>query len=1820
MSLRNTYKFVAALLLTFASSLSGQVIFNEIQYHPVERPSFNTDGSPKLDLTDDVHEFVEIWNTGGSTVDLSGWKIGGGISFTFPNGTTIPTNSFRVIAKDPARIATVYSIAAPTLITSVGFTGKLSNNSDNLQLIDPTGAIVDSLGYSSSFPWAQSANALGANDVFVNIDYATVQYKGRSLQRVSSTASSNDPANWLAAVPNPGTASTTVLSVPRPVVTSFSALQNVDDSPTIRATQPVKIAVQFSSTASLSSVQVEYFIDNIQVFNEARNTINMTDMGGGVYQTSTPIPGQVDRSIVRWRIKANRGAGVEVVFPRTDDPQIVPVTASTKEGWNAYFVDPSGRPTRWQAVDFFLSDANNVALENNVARDPSAGGADPTFRRVKSPDPNGIPKDSPAEGYAFPAFSQYNPALYPGSSQPRWDGNVPAIVVNKGVVYDVLARLQGSRYTRRPGKNAWKIVFPRTKLWEGKQRVAINDNFGASVEAEAQLLGFNLMHKANLPAAYVRIVDFYKNNDVKLSKFEQTDNDEETIAQYQKELLDLYPQTPPDVSSLGLVYKAKGFQEGDGSNGGAFEGPYDVSRGQPLVARAIWTSLDRYIWTFPLQLDQWHGHLPIKAMTDALWVARGDSPSSVNPNLPNLRAYLNANWDVDKTLTFLAIRNWCSPWDDKFHNYLVYQQPNGKWTMMPWDFDGEFGKIGGLSASTNSIFQGRDGDSANNTRGTNFFKDSFLRAFTTEFRQKLFTLNNTLLTAANVNAVALEAGMTQAEIDAYFGSGGSNFFVQRNTSVNSQCGLGTFVRPAKPANQSPSDFGSVLPPASLSGSAYSQSGGKAHTMTQWEIRAADGTYKAPVYNVTAGANLTTLPIPFDLLKFGNQYFWRVTYFDADGHPSITSDETSFFFGAGPTPTTVINFDSTWKFNRIDEYNDNTWTAAAFDDSSANWVNAQTLVAYTGFTYAFPVSTPIVKETRFTWYFRKKITFPGSPVGATVRLQHYIDDGAVFYVNGQEANAARFNISVANPIYTTVAANVTTPALSQFVEIPASMFVPGENTIAVEVHQSASTGSDFVFGMRMDVISPYTSGDIVLNEICADNRSIISNGGSKPDYIELYNKTFSNIDISGWSLSDDVLVPGKYVFPANTAIPAQSKLLVWCDSDLTAQGLHTGFGLNNSGQTVALFQGTTVRDYVTFGPQGANLPIGRSTDGGETWTAIIPSPLAANAPATLGVATSLRINEWLANPTSGDDWFELYNSDSNPVALGGLYLTDTAGQLLTQIPPLSFVESKGFTKFVADGTNGGNHCNFKLSSNGDKIILIQSNGTTVIESRTFGVQQSGVTQGRLPDGTAAIVSFPLTPTPGSSNYLPTAVVINETLTNSTAPLEDAIEILNPTGASVDISNWWLSDDQTNLQKYQIPPGTTIAANGFKVFYENQFNSGASAFSLSSLGDEVVLSAVDGGGVLTGYRAQVKFGAAAENISFGRVLTGNPPGSQKPEFWPQIQRTLGADNPATVEDFRLGTGATNGAPKVGPIIINEVMYHPVDGVGGVDNDVDEYVELHNITTIPVDVAGWKFKGDSDFTFPAGAAIRAGDYALLVGFDPANSSSAGAFRAKYGLTNSVRLFGPYSTKLPNGTADLELAYPGPVTGGETPYILVDKVEYADDIPWPTAPDGTGASLQRISRTIIGNDVANWASVSPTPGKVNTGQTAMFDSDADGMPDTYENAHGLDPYDATDLNTDLDGDGLSNGAEFVAGTDPSSNTDVLRAVVLPAANGQTIRFNAKANKAYSIQHRSALDSGSWELLTQVPATGTDHTEEFTDTTVTGQRFYRVITPQQPN
>lgn len=632
---------------------------------------------------------------------------------------------------------------------------------------------------------------------------------------------------------------------------------------------------------------------------------------------------------------------------------------------------------------------------------------------------------------------------------------------------------------------------------------------------------------------------------------------------------------------------------------------------------------------------------------------------------------------------------------------------------------------------------------------------------------------------------------------------------------------------------------------------------------------------------------------------------------------------------------------------------------------------------------------------------------------------------------------------------------------------------------------------------------------VLNEILARNqRAVVSPWGNYADFVELLNGSGSAIDLGGLAIGRSLAANDRWTIPFGVNLAAGAYLVIWCDGSRAASSsaggpLNSGFNLPGDSGAVYLFNslGQPV-DWVEYGFQIEDLPIGRTA--GQWRLLVAPTPGAGNAiAAALGPVTALRINEWMAAPLSGDDWFELYNSGTLPVNLSGLFVTDDpsiTGITQSPIAPLSFIAGRKWVQFIASGNRsaGANHTAFALARDGETLRLYATN-TNLIDAVDFGLQADGVSQGRLPDGAVNIVSFSTTPTPGSANYrLLTNVVINEVLTHTDVPFEDAIELHNPTSSSVHIGGWYLSDSQSDLKRYRIPDGTTIPGGGFAVFYQDQFGPSVGDgdappfFSFNSArGDSAYLSEADADGNLTGYRTGLTFEAAANNVSFGRHET-----SMGVDFVAMSQRTFGVDNPATVELFRTGTGAANAYPLVGPVVINEIMYHPAD-YGTNAPDLEEFIELLNLTgtnvplfdpAYPTNV--WRLANAVSFEFPPSTLIPPHGTLVLVPFNPATDAAAlAAFRLRYG-TNGT-LMGPYSGKLDNAGETIEIWRPdppqtSPTDAGFVPQILVERVSYDDDAPWPVAADGGGASLQRILGANYGNDPVNWQAAPPTAGSV--------------------------------------------------------------------------------------------------------------------------------------
>jgi len=952
-------------------------------------------------------------------------------------------------------------------------------------------------------------------------------------------------------------------------------------------------------------------------------------------------------------------------------------------------------------------------------------------------------------------------------------------------------------------------------------------------------------------------------------------------------------------------------------------------------------------------------------------------------------------------------------------------------------------------------------------------------------------------------------------------------------------------------------------------------------------------------------------------------------------------------GGGGTSTStfeLVSMTNSWNYWQTGDPGAG-WSSAAFDDGA--WPAGPALLYVESSSLPAPKNTPL-DLGQITYYFRTRFDFPTNTAGVKLAARAVVDDGVVLYLNGVEV--WRLGLPSGEITDSTRASRTVGNATYEGpVDLPTEALRRGENLLAAEVHQTSSGSSDIVFGLALEASLTRTNFNletipVLLNEVLAGNATLTNRAGATPDWVELFNPSPDPVDLDDCSLTDDLASPRRWVFPAGTVLPAGGWLVIECDRRQPVSAANTGFGLNAQGGGVYLFDrlaaGGGLLDSLNYGLQASDFAIGRTPDGFGSWGLVLPTPGAANLEAALGDVAAVRVNEWMASPATGEDWFELYNPNAQPVALGGLFLTDDLNRRNQfEIRPLSFLATgpRGLVRFWADGApeSGADHVGFKLAAAGESIGLFSADGIR-IDGVTFGAQQAGVSEGRLPDGgSGPVVRFPVTATPGASNYLPLeGVAINEVLTHAQPPLERAIELHNPTNDDQPVGGWFLSDSPANFQKYRLPAEAAVPAHGFLVVYESEWETGPGALAPLALdpyrSGEVWLAAADLAGRLTGRRAHAAFDAAALGTSMGRVPT-----SAGADFVALSRQTFGRDWPATVEEFRTGRGAPNASPHLGPVVLNELMFHPPSGAGsgGADNIVDEFLELRNVTadavllydpTSPTNT--WRLRGGLSFDFPGNLTLARGGCLLLVNFSPgANPGQLTDFRSRYAVPDGVTILGPYAGKLGDADDTIELLQPGPPlpASGEVPYLLVERVRYTNRAPWPAGASGTGRSLQRRAGSAYGNEPTNWRVADPTAGRDNDGSTGSEDRDADGLWDDWELLYfgSLDRPEGAPA-ADPDRDGLTNLQEQAAGTHPLDWASGLRILSAGFDGGRFgLLFRTAPSRSYLIQYRDSLTDGVWRNLVELPIQAATDEVRVTDPTagVARARYYRVVTSGAP-
>jgi len=635
-------------------------------------------------LYSDRHEFIELHNAGSAAVNLAGWSFDKGVSYVFADRALEPGETL-VVAVDAAALRDAHPTLDPEKVVG-DWDGTLSNGGERIRLVDASGETVDELTYDDASPWPLGADALGASETWLSEDNLPLEdheHLGRSLQRVSLSADTDSAGNWVASSLDGMDPGRVTALTEGPALAVVTAWDWGVEGPLPPDTEPT---LTVTTSGPLDGARLEWFVDDVTRDDELPATLVFVE--GEANRYSVTLPAQNDQTILRFRILGDQGMGDGVALPRSGDPM----------AWHGRFVGhPVGGETRPYRI--YINPVQWTSMWDSV-----------TSGRVLGCDRN-----------------------------PGWEARFPAVFVHDGAVHDVQVRYQGSRWNRTNGQDmaawsgtaptapaplkalSWSVKFPRYASLEGRTRVSLN-KLTQSCPGTTTVVGFQLFEAVGLPVPETRYVRLFVNGSYYHYMLEVESPGDDMLERW---LNDSATTEEPGVPHL---FKS----------GGCYfdEGPYGWGDERPLYESCGWSVDERYAATYERKTWQWDDHSELQQLFEGLDAARASSDA-------DLRAFLEAHFDVDLVLAYMAVMNWAVPFDDMFQNhYLAQRRSDGRWFLAPWDLDLNFGGWKGASAS---IYMGEEGNPDNRSGWWNRIKDSFLQTHRSEYDAKLLELSETVL-------------------------------------------------------------------------------------------------------------------------------------------------------------------------------------------------------------------------------------------------------------------------------------------------------------------------------------------------------------------------------------------------------------------------------------------------------------------------------------------------------------------------------------------------------------------------------------------------------------------------------------------------------------------------------------------------------------------------------------------------------------------------------------------------------------------------------------------------------------------------------------------------------------------------------------------------------------------------------------------------------------------------------------------------------------------------------------------------------------------
>lgn len=303
--------------------LAGDLNVSEIMYSPASGKA--------------ADEWIEFHNSGDQAIELLNYRIAAGVDFTFPEYTLAP-NQYLVVAAD----VDAFSAAYPDVTDVVGgWSGRLSNRSEDIEVEDSAGNLVDRAVYADSGDWAVRRRAPLDNGVQGWEWLAPHDGEGFSLELVNRMLPHDIGHNWATSTSvggSPGQASPTESSNIAPAIVDTAhhpiiPTSSEDVQITTRIVDESSRGLNVALFYRESTLEPGEFI-RLPMFDDAEHGDQIA--GNGVFGVT--IPALPHETVVEFYVQAQDESGQIRTSPAATDNQ------GAQEANLLYQVDDTDRP------------------------------------------------------------------------------------------------------------------------------------------------------------------------------------------------------------------------------------------------------------------------------------------------------------------------------------------------------------------------------------------------------------------------------------------------------------------------------------------------------------------------------------------------------------------------------------------------------------------------------------------------------------------------------------------------------------------------------------------------------------------------------------------------------------------------------------------------------------------------------------------------------------------------------------------------------------------------------------------------------------------------------------------------------------------------------------------------------------------------------------------------------------------------------------------------------------------------------------------------------------------------------------------------------------------------------------------------------------------------------------------------------------------------------------------------------------------------------------------------------------------------------------